>query len=713
MTLMKVVVMVPLFALFCVGGASKSVDVVSPGLKQMWEHFDKKVSSLENDLQEEKQLRTDMQGQIDELKGRVDRCESRGKEAEESPFIRRRNLQSSVCGVEAVQSMLAVCCASDSPGNGHRLQEIEGCDTLPPTCSLECSSQFISIYENCQGEPLMEGLSAEDMSDWNEFYTDCSEVEAQSAAMMPNWMEVKMIRVSISSEGPAQPIIGPLPDLPPSPPSPDSSSTDLEQYHAQCTTANILTCVPACNSTTHGYELLATIDGTDTKFSCNLANLLFSWVGAAALGGFLGQNVAAFVSAVISGAAGTYVLTLVEDADVGSDLVVQLGQHVIISGDAELAEAPRWGSGGFIVEESGSLSLQQISLETRSPAQTVRQRGQLNLQDMILPSAIFFKIISSLRQGGRITMNTIHLMEKPDLGILTGSVSSTGGMFQFEPHDLLAGSNANGPAFQVNSGNCLAYGQCVGRPVGYLPNEHCDIVVVGGGNWPHLAPCRIFDTDGGGDVLTFTSGCNEATGNTPGSCTYSGSSCPAGVALVNGERISWDSSASYQGGDWDGADVHSVNHGGLPRNPTEAGGGWEICLVPDDAPSAASIQSTDPTFTVISGPCSVSQRGRCVGRPAGYSFSESCEINVIAGGTIGSCPAFSTCGGDHLNLMGRDYVHYPNGNCNPQSIRDECPIGLALAPGPTIAWQSVQSESIFSQRAAFGGHAWEICFKEP
>eukprot|EP01050_Picozoa_sp_SAG11_P023091 SAG11_NODE_4546_length_1857_cov_6.860637_1_plen_157_part_10 len=157
MTLMKVVVTVPLFALFCAGDASKSVDIVSPGLKQMWEHFDKKVSSLENDLQEEKQLRTSMQGQIDELKGRVDRCESRGKEAEESPFIRRRNQeqQSSVCGREAVQSMLVVCCASQSPGNGHRLQEIEGCDTLPPTCSLECSSQFISIYENCQGEPLM------------------------------------------------------------------------------------------------------------------------------------------------------------------------------------------------------------------------------------------------------------------------------------------------------------------------------------------------------------------------------------------------------------------------------------------------------------------------------------------------------------------------------------------------------------------------------
>ena len=37
-----------------------------------------------------------------------------------------------------------------------------------------------------------------------------------------------------------------------------------------------------------GYELLATSDETDTKFRCNLANSLYSWIGAAALGGFLG-----------------------------------------------------------------------------------------------------------------------------------------------------------------------------------------------------------------------------------------------------------------------------------------------------------------------------------------------------------------------------------------------------------------------------------------
>ena len=72
---------------------------------------------------------------------------------------RRRNQeQSSACGMDAVQSMLAVCCSSGPVGNGHRRVQADGCDSLPPTCSLECSSQFISIFENCQGQPVLEQL---------------------------------------------------------------------------------------------------------------------------------------------------------------------------------------------------------------------------------------------------------------------------------------------------------------------------------------------------------------------------------------------------------------------------------------------------------------------------------------------------------------------------------------------------------------------------
>eukprot|EP01052_Picozoa_sp_SAG31_P030548 SAG31_NODE_3141_length_4629_cov_2.158057_2_plen_112_part_00 len=56
-------------------------------------------------------------------------------------------------------------------------------------------------------------------------------------------------------------------------------------------------------------------------------------------------------------------LTLMEDANVGTDLVIHPGQNVIITGDAGLVEAPSWGSGGFTVEEMGSLALSRLRLD--------------------------------------------------------------------------------------------------------------------------------------------------------------------------------------------------------------------------------------------------------------------------------------------------------------------------------------------------------------
>jgi hypothetical protein len=53
--------------------------------------------------------------------------------------------------------------------------------------------------------------------------------------------------------------------------------------------------------------------------------------GAAGFGGFLGENVLAFVPAMISGAAGVYALTLLTDADTEADLTIQPGQ---VSGPA-------------------------------------------------------------------------------------------------------------------------------------------------------------------------------------------------------------------------------------------------------------------------------------------------------------------------------------------------------------------------------------------
>eukprot|EP01050_Picozoa_sp_SAG11_P019610 SAG11_NODE_3155_length_2644_cov_3.394106_2_plen_620_part_00 len=615
----------------CVGGAAQTVDIgnqlssldVPEGLKEIigsmvvemrglkhenaklqeelsWLKRDKKAfenkmrvveAELRRELEDERkdkaalrievmELRKQTKKNLRHINARLDQCEADTF----AQMVERRQTQDQTpaCGREAVDSMLAVCCASRAAaGNGHRLQESVGCDSLPPTCSLPCSYQFISFFDNCHDQTLM--LSAEQLADWTSFYAVCSEVEqsaAEMGALQP--LNVRMFRIMISSDaaqsqagifggqGQTEPIIGPLPQLPPAAPasSSDSGSTDVEQYHAQCTTANILNCVPECNATHHGFELLATIDGTDTKFSCNLANMLYSWVGAAALGGFLGRNVAAFVSAVISGAAGSYVLPLMDDANVGTNLVIQPGQNVIISADDGLAEAPRWGSGGFTVGEMGSLTLSHIQLvETTNIL--VTDGGSLLMANMIVPFHALITTLGRLTDDSTLRLATIsvatHVTDVDSyLGELTGTVYPNGTTI---PPTLLHRINQQRALFEVVSGPCTlaGAGSCVGRwPGGYLPNEDCEIVVAGYryGGW-RLGACPVFDISydendiNSRDYLTLPDGTTRYDGN-----------CPTGYTLEFGLTLTWHSDNSVQGS--------SLN--GLPWTVNGAGGGWQICF---------------------------------------------------------------------------------------------------------------------------------------
>ena len=90
--------------------------------------------------------------------------------------------------------------------------------------------------------------------------------------------------------------------------------------------------MPTCTADIHGYQLLLNIDGEDSKLSCELHHALYSWVGAATDGGYLGSDFQAFFSAVVSGAAGVYVGMLVEDAGISTALVVTPGQSVSVTG---------------------------------------------------------------------------------------------------------------------------------------------------------------------------------------------------------------------------------------------------------------------------------------------------------------------------------------------------------------------------------------------
>ena len=94
------------------------------------------------------------------------------------------------------------------------------------------------------------------------------------------------------------------------------------------------------------------------------------------------------------------------------------------------------------------------------------------------------------------------------------------------------------------------------------------------------------------------------------------------------------------------------------------------------APPGFGTHSTG-SFAVTSGPCAVSDGGRCVGRPGGYGPSEACEIAVGGGGgVLGECGVFDTA---------YDEITLPDGSTHDNS---DCPVGAALPPGGSVGWTS-------------------------
>ena len=318
-------------------------------------------------------------------------------------------------------------------------------------------------------------------------------------------------------------------------------------------------------------------------------------------GGYLGADVPSFVSAVVSAAPGVFSATLLEDADISISLTVTPGQDVHISGDASLAVAPRWGSGGFTVEERGSLSLTYVDLgastiTVESGASLTAQGsrfsgalavsgaaslsgctlatidlsgGSLSLASMAVPSGVFSAAKSQLSgAGSTLRLSAVTLAESPDAGELTGTMAvAADGTKTVEP------PNWGRPcAFVVTSGPCTVSddGRCVGRPDGYMPDEQCAITVVGVGGMCMLGACPVFDM-WDDDSVTL-----------PGGSEHYYSDCPVGTALTGGDAVAWSSNNMRQG---------SVGHGGydsgcgpkgtcgLPYNDAGGlGGGWEICF---------------------------------------------------------------------------------------------------------------------------------------
>eukprot|EP01047_Picozoa_sp_COSAG01_P060090 COSAG01_NODE_7314_length_3255_cov_4.176489_1_plen_622_part_00 len=139
-------------------------------------------------------------------------------------------------------------------------------------------------------------------------------------------------------------------------------------------------CVPQCDSRLHGDLLLLAVNGEDSRYSCELHHGQHSWVGPAAEGGYIGGDALTFVSAVVSGAAGLFMLTLTTlAASISTLLTVEPGQVVAIS--SAVGQHTTWGTGGFSVLQRGVLTLGRVSVN--SPM-TVAAGGTLQLNDVVL-----------------------------------------------------------------------------------------------------------------------------------------------------------------------------------------------------------------------------------------------------------------------------------------------------------------------------------------
>ncbi len=177
------------------------------------------------------------------------------------------------------------CCPVS--GGGHRRMQAT-CD-LPPTCpSVTCAAVFVPYLNDCA--TILATIPGVPLADFQSFAATCAEMQAGAGQMLQP-SAVQMFRVLVNTEGAAQTgamfphgeegglPLDPLQPLPLTPPPTsiggDETTTDVTQYHARCTAAEVVSCVPDCNVEHHGYELLATIDGTDTKFSCSLAHGLY------------------------------------------------------------------------------------------------------------------------------------------------------------------------------------------------------------------------------------------------------------------------------------------------------------------------------------------------------------------------------------------------------------------------------------------------------
>eukprot|EP01052_Picozoa_sp_SAG31_P015756 SAG31_NODE_1021_length_10327_cov_17.940653_2_plen_610_part_00 len=311
-----------------------------------------KTNAVEAELRNKTLVEEELRGEISWLKKNLRHINARLDQREANSFtqvVERRQMQDSgdtvIGDAQPVQIFKRAVTFSHLSGrvdesNGmHRLLA-EGGGVVIGCSSDEISQQLTVINDKCCDEP-------EELCAGGKVQT-CN--AGCAALIMPLWTSCR------AQLGRAANILHDAAAL--------CSPAAAHRFLAMCPpNAPNEDCIPICDENTHGYLLLLSIDGTDTILTCELSDSLYDWLGTSALGGFVGENVGAFLPAVISGAAGAYILKLMEPANIVTDLTIQPSQKVVVSGDQTLQQPPSWGSGKFTVSALASLSLSYLRVD--------------------------------------------------------------------------------------------------------------------------------------------------------------------------------------------------------------------------------------------------------------------------------------------------------------------------------------------------------------
>ena len=188
---------------------------------------------------------------------------------------RKRKLQTAECASQA-DAVTTVCCSS----GGHRLLQNGACSGLPEQCSASCAPLFIAFRSECGKMMEAAGFDMRQVEDLHESCMEQVSVDQGSCGAQIGRRVLQRLDGAADSTGATMAMIIPLTIVTNERTgllevlaqtgrrSLQQGAEAVQEFRCECGSgADITACIPTCDESIHGFELLLTIDQSDLRVS--------------------------------------------------------------------------------------------------------------------------------------------------------------------------------------------------------------------------------------------------------------------------------------------------------------------------------------------------------------------------------------------------------------------------------------------------------------